>query len=378
MTQVRELAGIDAIPSADWNALVGTACPFLRHEFLLALERCGCVGQDKGWTPAHLALYDGKQLLGALPAYRKTHSWGEFVFDFAWAQAFERHGLPYYPKLLCAIPFSPINNSRLLYAADQPAALIRTGLITALRERAEHSGCSSAHALFINTAEREQFREQQWLLRSDIQFHWHNRGYRDFADYLQGFRSEKRKQMLRERRRCSEAGIHFETLHGGELSAAQLEFVHAVHAHTFHQHGHQPYLSLAFFKEIASTLGDALMVKLAVRDNQPLAAAVFVVSDDTLYGRYWGSRETQHSLHFEACYHQGIDYCIARGLTRFEPGTQGEHKVVRGFEPAHTWSAHYIVHHGFRQAIGDYLQREAPAVQRYAGEIAAHSPFRRT
>jgi uncharacterized protein len=377
MLEARELAGIDEIPAAAWNALTGTACPFLRHEFLAALEQCHCVGSAKGWTPAHIALFDGDQLVGALPAYRKTHSWGEFVFDFSWAQAFERHGLPYYPKLLCAIPFSPINSARLLIARTRDAAQIRGALVTALRERTEQQGCSSAHALFIGDTERESFRDQQWLLRSDVQFHWQNRGYHDYTAYLQTFRADKRKQMLRERRRCAEAGIRFDTLHGDELTTAQLAFVYDVHASTFHLHGHEPYLTLAFFTKIARALGNAFMVKLALRNDKPIAAAVFLASDDTLYGRYWGTNETQHSLHFEACYHQGIEYCIARGLKRFEPGTQGEHKVVRGFEPTQTWSAHYIVNADFRQAIADYLQREAKAVNDYAGEIAARTPFHR-
>jgi uncharacterized protein len=375
--EIRELASIDAIAANKWNALAGTECPFLRHEFLAALEHTGCVGGRTGWAPAHLALYDNKQLVGAAPVYRKQHSWGEFVFDFGWAQAFERYGQPYYPKLLCAVPFSPVNGARLLCARDRPRAVVQTQLINALAQRCAEQDLSSAHALFVADDERAAFEAQGWLLRSAVQFHWHNAGYRDFDEYLAGFRADKRKQLRRERRRCTEASIHFETVHGSALTPTQIKFIHAVHERTFHLHGHEPYLNVAFFTRIAQTMGDALMVKLAMHAGDPVAAAVFLVSPDTLYGRYWGANDNFHSLHFEACYHQGVEYCIERGLQRFEPGTQGEHKLARGFAPTHTWSAHYIADERFRDAIADFLRRESPAVSAYAAEMAAHTPFRR-
>jgi uncharacterized protein len=375
--EAREISSIDALSAAEWNALTGADCPFLRHEFLAALEHNRCVGPGTGWIPAHLALFEAGRLVAAAPAYRKTHSWGEFVFDFSWAQAYQRNGLSYYPKLLCAVPFSPINSARLLLHPQYPAEALRSQLIDALVARCAEQGLSSAHALFIDEAERAAFAGKNWLLRSAVQFHWHNAGYADFDAYLDTFRADKRKQMRRERRRCAEAGIHFLTLHGSDISAEQLRFVHEVHTRTFHLHGHEPYLNLAFFTQIARTLGDALMVKLAMRDAEPVAAAVFFASADALYGRYWGAVGEFHSLHFEACYHQGIDYCIARGIRRFEPGTQGEHKVVRGFAPSHTWSAHHIAEPRFRDAIAEFLQREQPAVEAYAEDVAAHTPFRR-
>ncbi len=377
MIEARELASIDAVSAAQWNALTGTDCPFLRHEFLAALEHNGCVGAGTGWTPAHLALFDAERLIAAAPVYRKTHSWGEFVFDFSWAQAYDRNGLNYYPKLLCAVPFSPVNSARLLLDPGLTQVALLDQVIDALVARCAAQKLSSAHALFIGDAERAVFAGKDWLLRSDVQFHWHNAGYEDFEAYLGTFRSEKRKQIKRERRRCAEAGVQFLTVHGSELTAAQLRFAYEAHARTFHQHGHEPYLNLACFTELARTLGDALMVKLALLGDEPVAAAVFMKSDKVLYGRYWGATGDFHSLHFEACYHQGIDYCIEQGLQRFEPGTQGEHKVVRGFVPSQTWSAHYIADGRFRHAIGDFLAREQSAVQAYAGEIAAHSPFRR-
>jgi predicted N-acyltransferase len=376
--EIREQSGIDAIPAAAWNRLRGAQCPFLRHEFLAALEHCGCVGRGTGWTPAHLTLFDGGSLVAAAPVYRKAHSWGEFVFDFGWAQAYERHGLSYYPKLLLAVPFSPVNAPRLLTSPDLPAAPLRQQLVQALMERCGPGDNSSAHALFIAEEERADFAAAGWLERSDVQFHWRNRGYASFEDYLATMRSEKRKQLRRERRRVAEDGIRYLTLHGHGISPAQLRFAFEMHRSTFHRHGHPPYLNLAFFEEIAAALGDALMVKLAMSGDTPVAAAIFLASTDTLFGRYWGAAGDFHSLHFETCYHQGIDYCIERGLSRFEPGTQGEHKLARGFEPTPTWSAHFIADARFRDAISSFLEREQEAVAQYADSAAGHTPFHRS
>ena len=378
MTDYRELRAIDEVPAADWNALRGTDCPFLRHEFLAALEHTGCVGRGTGWTPAHLALFEAGRLIGAAPVYRKTHSWGEFVFDFGWAQAYARHGLAYYPKLQCAVPYSPINSPRLLIGPGCDATAVAQQMITALEQRCTDQRLSSAHATFIDGAEKEAFAARGWLLRSDVQFHWHNAGYGSFEEYLAGFRSEKRKQVRRERRRIEEAGLVITTLRGAQLTDDLLAFVYRVHAATFHAHGQEPYLNLAFFREIAASLGDALLVKLAVHGSEPVAAAVFVVGPDALFGRYWGSRGDHHSLHFELCYHQGIEFCIEQGLSRFEPGTQGEHKIARGFVPSHSWSAHFIADARFRDAIADFLRHEAESVQNYAAAVNEHVPYRRS
>lgn len=375
--EIRNLERIDAVAATDWNALRGADSPFLRHEFLQALEDTQCVGADTGWTPAHLALFEGGRLVAAAPLYRKSHSWGEFVFDFGWAQAHERHGLGYYPKLLLAVPFSPVNATRLLTASHLPAQPLRQALIAALQAQCAREALSSAHALFIAPEEHADFTAAGWLARSDVQFHWHNRGYGSFEDYLATMRSEKRKQLKRERRRIVESGITYQTVHGSRITASQLRFAHAVHERTFQLHGHPPYLNLAFFERIAQTLGDALMVKIAMLQDTAVAAAIFFVGGDTLYGRYWGASGDFHSLHFETCYHQGVDYCIAQGLARFEPGTQGEHKLVRGFEPSFTHSAHYIADVRFRDAIANYLGQERGAVDAYARSAGAHTPFHR-
>ncbi|HEU4624003.1 MAG TPA: GNAT family N-acetyltransferase [Steroidobacteraceae bacterium] len=371
----KRIADLDA---RQWNALNGTHIPFLRHEFLAALERTGCVGSRTGWEPRYLTLSDSQGLAAAAPAFAKSHSYGEFVFDFAWAQAYARVGRNYYPKLTVAVPFTPASGPRLLIRKDLDAESTAKLLIAAIEEYSAEHALSSAHALFLDEPGRVACERAGWLLRRDCQFHWSNRGYASFDAFLETFTAEKRKKAKRERRRVAEAGITFETRSGGELDGRLLDRVYAFHRDTFLRHGHEPYLTKTFFAEIARTLGDALMVKVAMHSGKPVAAAIFFRSDDTLYGRYWGSAADYHSLHFETCYHQGIEFCIENGLARFEPGTQGEHKVARGFEPVLTWSAHYIADRRFRSAIDDYLGREGAAIDEYAEEVRAHVPFRGT
>ncbi len=361
-----------------WNALNKTNNPFLRHEFLLALELHRCVGADSGWQPAIVTLDDGGRLVAAAPAYLKSNSYGEFVFDFAWAQAYARYGLRYYPKLVVGVPFTPATGPRLLVAPDADGAAQRAALIEALLDSSGRLGCSSIHALFLGTEDQSALASSGWLARRDVQFHWHNRGYRSFDDYLATFTADKRKKAKRERRRVAEDGVVFETLLGPEIDPATLDFVYALHRRTFLRHGHEPYLTREFFRAIPRELGAQFMIKLARQDGAPVAAAVFFWHQDALYGRYWGCVEHSHSLHFEACYHQGIEFCIERGIARFEPGTQGEHKVSRGFEPAVTASAHWIADARFRQAIADFLAREAEHIDAYADAVRAHVPYRDT
>jgi len=374
--QSRILTRVRALPADQWNALAGDY-PFLRHEFLAALEDSGCVSARNGWTVQHLALFDQAGLAAAAPLYRKSHSWGEFVFDFAWARAFEQYGFAYFPKLVCAVPFTPASGPRLLYRPDLPAGECRAALLRALREQAQLQQLSSVHALFLDEAGRNACATDGWLLRRDCHFQWYNRGYRDFEDFLAAFSAEKRKKARRERRRVLEQGIEFRTLDGTQLDEQLIERVYAFHAMTFVRHGHHPYLNRAFFSQVARDLGASLLVKLALSAGEPVAAAVFFRSADTLYGRYWGAAADYHSLHFEACYYQGIDYCIAQGLKRFEPGTQGEHKIARGFEPTLTWSAHWICDLTLRRAIGAYLEREGSAIEAYASQADEHAPFRK-
>ncbi|HTT00826.1 MAG TPA: GNAT family N-acetyltransferase [Steroidobacteraceae bacterium] len=367
---------IDELDPAQWNALSGADVPFLRHEFLAALEHTGCVGRAAGWEPSHITLSDEHGLAAAAPAFVKSHSYGEFVFDFSWAQAYMRLGRRYYPKLTISVPFTPATGPRLLVRPDLDRATAVAQLIGAIESRARECSLSSAHALFLDETDRAAFRRAGWLQRRDCQFHWINRGYASFDNYLDTFTAEKRKKARRERRRVAEAGICFETRLGRELDPRLLDRVFGFHRDTFIRHGHEPYLSRAFFTEIVRTLGDALMVKLAMRGGRPVAASIFFWSPSTLYGRYWGADADYHSLHFEACYHQGVEFCIERGIQRFEPGTQGEHKVSRGFEPTLTWSAHSITDARFRDAVRDYLEREGEAVDAYAAEVQTHVPYR--
>jgi predicted N-acyltransferase len=367
---------IDDVDARQWNALSGTDSPFLRHEFLAALEHTGCVGPRTGWSPSYVTLTDSEGLAAAAPVFAKSHSYGEFVFDFGWAQAYSRVGLEYYPKLSIAVPFTPATGPRFLVRPDLDRAKTAAKLLTAIEGFTSDNGLSSAHALFVDERDRQTCEKAGWLLRRDCQFHWTNRGYGSFEDYLGTFTADKRKKSHRERRRVAEAGITFDTRFGSDLDARLMDRIYAFHRDTFLRHGHDPYLSREFFAEICRTMGDALMVKVAQHGGRPVACAIFFRSPDTLYGRYWGAAVDQHSLHFEACYHQGIEFCIEHGLAKFEPGTQGEHKVARGFEPALTWSAHFISDRRFRAAIDDFLTREGPAVDAYAAEVREHAPFR--
>jgi predicted N-acyltransferase len=311
-----------------------------------------------------------------VPAFIKSHSYGEFVFDFAWAQAYTRVGRRYYPKLTVGVPFTPATGPRLLVRPDLDQDATAARLLQEIETHASNRGLSSVHALFLDEPGRAVCERAHWLMRRDCQFHWTNHGYASFDAYLETFTAEKRKKAKRERRRVAEAGIQFQTRMGPDLDKRTLDAVYAFHRDTFLRHGHEPYLTRAFFTEAARTLGEALMVKLALHGSTPVAAAIFFWCQEALFGRYWGAAADYNSLHFETCYHQGIEFCIERGIRRFEPGTQGEHKVSRGFEPAITWSAHYIANRQFRHAIQDYLEREGQAVDAYAEEIQTHVPYR--
>jgi predicted N-acyltransferase len=364
----------DIAPDA-WNSLAGDAYPFLRHEFLLAAEQTGCVSEDAGWTPRHLTLEHDGRLLGAMPLYQKEHSWGEFVFDWAWARAYEQAGLRYYPKLVSAVPFTPTPSRRLLLAHPGDTATARA-LVDAAIALAERTACSSFHVLFPTGDELPVLREAGLRVRKDCQFHWHNHDYADFDQFLQTFTASKRKKARRDRRRVSEAGIRFRRLKGAQIDTHTWEQVYRFISITFMRRGSLPYYNLDFFLRIGAELPDNILVILAERDAEPIAAAVFFESPTALYGRYWGSDGHHNALHFETCYYQGIDYCIDRGLQLFEPGTQGEHKISRGFAPQSTWSAHWLAHPQFLSAIENYLEEEARYVDRYIEAVDARSPYR--
>ncbi len=367
----RSLAEVDA---AEWNALPGSDPPFLRHEFLLALEETGCATPDTGWSACHVLLRtrDGR-LHGALPLYLKSHSWGEFVFDFAWADAYHRAGLSYYPRLVSTVPFTPATGPRLL-AADEPA---RAQLLAAAREAMQAHGASSLHVLFPDEHDRNLLGSAGLMPRLDCQFHWRNESYGSFDDFLAGFTAEKRKKLRRERRRVIEAGIECRSLRGGDLDEDTIGVVHDLHAMNFMRHGNAPYVNRAFFSRLARTMPDALVVELALRHGDPVACAISLRGRDTLFGRYWGATGEYHSLHFELCYYRGIEYCIRERLARFEPGTQGEHKLLRGFLPTPVWSMHEMADRRFGAAIGQWLEQERAGRRAWLKEAARHLPFRR-
>ena len=376
--QLRAIPAISDIEPARWNALQGADNPFLRHEFLAALERHGAVSPDNGWAPHHLLIEDGDTLLAAAPAYLKANSWGEFVFDFAWAHAYERNGLDYYPKLIIAVPYSPVNAPRMLLNPDYPPDGLRAALADGARQITEAMAISSVHWLFALDAEIEALEASDYARRDGCQYHWHNAGYADFDDFLAGLSAKKRKNIRRERRRVAEQGLSLRTVHGDEADPALWDALHGFYEDTFHAHGNRPVISRDCFIELGEALGDRVVVFVAEAeaDAEPVAGAICLRSDNTLYGRYWGAARDYDDLHFEACYYQGIDYCIRHGLSRFEPGAQGEHKVARGFLPVLTHSAHYLLDARLRAAVDDFLARERPAVARYASELGAEGPYR--
>ena len=375
---MRVLSSIAQVDAASWNALVGDGAPFLCHEFLLAMEESGCAVPRTGWTARHLIVDDALgRAAGALPLFLKGHSRGEFVFDFSWANAYAQHGLPYYPKLLSAVPFTPVRGPRLLIAPDADAKAMTRLLIATVMDYARSERLSSWHVLFPTDETAEALKAAGLILRRDCQFHWYNQGYDSFDAFLATFTAEKRKKAKRERRRVAEAGIEFDTLHGGDMDDALWDAVYPFYADTFYRHGHEPYLNLDFFKRIAASMPERLMLKMARMGSEPIAVAIFFVGSDALFGRYWGAGGNFHSLHFEACYYQGIEYCIERKLQRFEPGTQGEHKVPRGFVPTMMSSAHFVADPRFAAAIRDFAAREARSVDRYAAEVQSHVPYHR-
>ncbi|MGA0098539.1 MAG: GNAT family N-acetyltransferase [Steroidobacteraceae bacterium] len=375
--RLKVLDSITEVDASAWNALDLGGRPFLRHEFLLAAEASGSAVANTGWRPRHLVLEESGSLVGAMPLYEKDHSWGEFVFDFAWARAYAEHGLPYYPKLVAATPFTPATGPRLLVKSGAPAARISELLLEGADSLRRELGASSVHCLFVEPGQRAWLEERGFLPRLDCQFHWHNRGYGEFEDFLAEFSAEKRKKARRERRRVTEQGIQMVELHGGDLDRSMLETVYALHASTFLARGNPPYFTLDFFRRLARDLPEQLMIKLAMHHGEAVAVAIFLRGEDTLYGRYWGSTGLYHSLHFETCYHQGVEYCIREGLSRFEPGTQGEHKIARGFRPTPVWSAHRLAHPAFAEAVAAYLARERQHIEAYLQAAEDHVPFRR-
>ena len=376
MLQPRFHDAIDEIAPHAWDSLRPDDNPFVSHAFLASLEATGCIRNDWGWQAHHLGLYEGETLVAAAPLYLKGNSHGEFVFDWSWASAWERAGGEYYPKLLNAVPYSPVTGPRLLAGRGRHAAALRQALVTAMRGEVDRLGLSSLHANFLLADELPAF-DDHWLTRTDVQFHWHNRGYADFDAFLAALNHKKRKNIRQERAQVARSGLQIEMRGGAGLSRDEWRRVHALYEATFDAKGNHAALTRAFFLTLGDTLGDAVQLVLA-RDGETIVAmALLIRSADTLYGRYWGASVDVPGLHFELCYYRGIDYAIAQGMQRFEPGAQGEHKLARGFLPVHTHSRHYLAHPQFRRAVRDALVHETASVRAYADELRAHSPYAR-
>jgi predicted N-acyltransferase len=377
---IRVLDDPHDIDAARWDALLAAqpdATPFMRHAYLLAMHESGSATADSGWMPQFLVVERGDALLAACPLYLKDHSYGEYVFDWAWADAYQRHGLRYYPKLLCAVPFTPVPGPRLL-ARDAPA---RTLLLHAMAQIARDARLSSVHVLFLSDDDRAAALDAGWMMRSTVQFHWTNRQpepYADFAEFLSTLQREKRKKIQQERRRVADAGITFTTHRGHDITARDWDFFHRCYTLTYRAHHSTPYLTREFFARMAATMPENWLLFIAWKEGRRVAASLIALDAErgAAFGRYWGAVEHIPFLHFEACYYQPLAWCIAQGMRRFEGGAQGEHKMARGLLPVQTWSAHWLAHPQFARAVADFLEREGAGIAEYLDELNERRPFK--
>lgn len=374
MTSVRVIGRLQDVTAAQWDALHDGRNPFVSHAFLAGMEAHGVLQAHSGWTPRHLTAWDGDTLVAAAPGYLKSNSHGEFVFDHAWANAYARYGRDYFPKWLCAVPYTPVTGPRLLARDDAGRAVLQAAAIALARQ----SGLSSAHVNFLDEAEDVGFGDA-WLQRIDLQYHWHNAaGWEDFDAFLAAMDHKHRKNIRQERSRIARSGVSLRVVHGDEATAGELAAMHGFYLQTFAEYGNTPTLTLAFIEHLARAMPRQLVLFLAERDGTIIAGALCLRGSDTLYGRYWGASENVPGLHFETCYYQGIDYCLREGLAHFEPGAQGEHKLARGFLPAIMRSRHWIADPDFAGALRPWCAEEADAILRYKTMLELHTPFRTT
>ncbi|HSC76098.1 MAG TPA: GNAT family N-acetyltransferase [Pseudomonadales bacterium] len=375
--KARFISSIEQISADKWNSITRLDYPFLRHEFLHALEASQSVCAERGWQPQHLLIENNEQLLAVLPLYIKNHSMGEYVFDHSWAKAYQRNGLPYYPKLLSAIPFTPASGPRLSFTDCDESLLIKT-VAEALEQQCHDIGASGWHVLFPQEKELLLWQQANSNTRLGCQFHWFNCHYKNFDDFLAGFSSRKRKELKRERRRVADQNIRLECLTGEQITIEHWQAFYRFYQLTnLKYNGHGGYLTGDFFVRLHQTMRNSLLLVMAYNENnEAIAGALNFFSSDTLFGRYWGSIQDVEFLHFEACYYQGIEFCIERGLQRFDPGAQGEHKIPRGFQPTLTYSQHWIAHPGFRDAIKNFLAEESKGVEQYKQDACTALPFK--
>jgi len=373
---------IAEIPPPLWDGAFNSDNPFVQHAFLSALEESGCVSARTGWQPLHLVLFDGEEAVAVMPSYAKSHSYGEFVFDWGWAEAYARHGLDYYPKLISAIPFSPVMGPRIGMLPTARAAVVYPAMIEAIQQLALTRNYSSWHLLFpehdLQRAFGGMLEQGTIQQREAVQFHWFNRDYHSFDDFLLTLRSARRKKIKRERRRVAEQGVSLQRKTGQEISSRDWQDFYRCYLDTYRKRsGHDGYLNRDFFDRLHQSMPGQLMLVVARNGSATVAASLFLYDSNTLYGRYWGALEDISCLHFEACFYQGIEFCIERGLQRFDPGTQGEHKLLRGFEPIRSLSYHWIKDTGFRRAIADFLRLEKRSTDIYQQRAETVLPNKR-
>ena len=374
--RIRVLNGLQQVSPESWNRLAGNANPFVRYEFLRALEDSGCVRAETGWYPQHLLLEnDDNELIAVAPAYLKTHSYGEYVFDWAWADAYERSGHSYYPKLVFAIPFSPVTGPRIL--AQNLTGDIVEAMAAGARELADARGASSIHWLFTPADLNGHLANNNYMQRTGFQYHWQNHDYANFDDFLAEFSSDKRKKVKRERRLVREQGVRMEIVEGKDMTEQLWDRFYEFYRSTIVNHGAIAYLNREFFGEIGEKLADAIVMVFAWQDDECIAGSINLKGDDALFGRYWGSDRFVDHLHFETCYYTAIEYCIANGFKRFEAGAQGGHKLSRGFLPTPTYSMHWLRHQEFSDAVERYLQQEQDGIEYQLNELNEHTPFKR-
>jgi len=376
--RVERLSGVEHVDEAAWRVLEPQDFPFFDFEFLRALERSGSIGGASGWSPVYLVCEDGGRVLGALCLYLKTDSYGEYIFDWDWARAYREHGLPYYPKLVSAVPFTPATGPKLLVRADADRTTVTRALLDAAKRLGDELRVSSSHALFLPEWELDEFAHRGFAVRHSLQFHWRNRGYGAFSDYLEALEGKRRRQVARERRQLEGEGLEVERLTGEALSPEYATAMYRFYTGTLDGKWGFPYLTEAFFAEVFRTMSDRILLVLA-RDSagRPIAGALNFFKGPSLFGRYWGAAERRRNLHFELCYYQEIEFAIESGLRLFEAGAQGEHKLARGFLPSLTYSAHHIRHPMFKRAIEQYIATEKEMI---AGDMAAyarHDPYKR-
>ncbi len=375
---VKLIERIAEVPAAEWDACAGGGNPFVSHAFLNALEESGSATGEAGWLPRHLVIEgeDGR-LAAAAPLYVKGHSYGEYVFDHGWAHAYEQAGGRYYPKLQCSVPFSPVTGPRLLVRPGAAAGAMREALVGGMIEAVQRMGLSSLHVTFPLEEETPVFERAGFLLRTGLQFHWENRGYESFDDFLGALISRKRKAIRKERREVAVAGIALRALGGDDIRSHHWDAFHRFYVDTYDRKWGYPYLNRTFFEMLGDTMGDNVVLVMAEHEGEPVAGALNLRGADALYGRNWGCAADFRFLHFEACYYQAIQYAIEHGLARVEAGTQGPHKIQRGYLPRTTWSAHWIRDPGFRDAVADFLGRERRAVEYEIADFMEESPYRR-